>query len=271
VAEYLRDDALHIFTDGSSLPGPRRGGVGIVFVSLDEEGYERRDEYPLPGFAGATNNEMEIQAAIEALDALHRGRAPVDVSQYDQIIIWTDSLYVAENFSNAMYRWPSTGWMTRDGNPVVNARLWKELTKAAGRVSRPVHFHWVKGHKTSAGNKRADKLAKQSAKMQTGQRVSRADVRRKKSTRSVETGSVAMLGQMSTIRIISADYMDPNASTAIGTRSCPSGATSFQNVDWIFSERHVALRAGHTYVVRFNNEQGRPRVVRVYREVGSAT
>jgi ribonuclease HI len=271
VAEYLRDDALHIFTDGSSLPGPRRGGVGIVFVSLGEDGHERRDEYPLPGFAGATNNEMEIQAAIEALDALHRGRAPVDASQYDQIIIWTDSLYVAENFSNAIYRWPSTGWMTRDGNPVVNARLWKELTKAAGRVRKPVHFHWVKGHKTSAGNKRADKLAKQSAKTQTGQRISHADVRRKKSTRSVEAGSVAMRGQMLTIRVISADYMEPQRLNRYRYEVMSKRSDFFQNVDWIFSERHVTLRAGHTYVVRLNNEQGHPRVVRVYREVGAAT
>jgi hypothetical protein len=47
--EYLDDRDLNIYTDGSSYSGPRRGGVGILFVTVDDEGNEQTEAYPLPG------------------------------------------------------------------------------------------------------------------------------------------------------------------------------------------------------------------------------
>jgi hypothetical protein len=52
--EYPDDDALNIYTDGSMLPGPRRGGAGLLFVVVDDEGEWREREEVLPGWAGAT-------------------------------------------------------------------------------------------------------------------------------------------------------------------------------------------------------------------------
>lgn len=34
------EDALTVFTDGASLPSPRRGGIGIHFVHCDRLGNE---------------------------------------------------------------------------------------------------------------------------------------------------------------------------------------------------------------------------------------
>jgi ribonuclease HI len=34
----LIENALNIYTDGSMLPSPRTGGIGIVFVVIDEKG-----------------------------------------------------------------------------------------------------------------------------------------------------------------------------------------------------------------------------------------
>jgi ribonuclease HI len=31
----LKEQALNIYTDGSMLPSPRAGGIGIVFVIID--------------------------------------------------------------------------------------------------------------------------------------------------------------------------------------------------------------------------------------------
>lgn len=177
--EYLDDEALNIYTDGSSLPRPRRGGIGIVFVSVDDDGNEQLDDYPMPGYPGGTNQEMELQAPIQALAALVRGQAPVGPSRFRKIVIWTDSQYLTENIHAALYIWPSNDWMTRNGTPVVNARLWQELTRLIYRTYRRVDFNWVKGHKHSRYNKRADKLAKQSARSCGSAQVSTSTVRRK--------------------------------------------------------------------------------------------
>src|SRR5690242_9953586 len=53
--EYRDERDLHIYTDGSSLQHPRRGGAGIVFVTVDDDGEEQVDTYPVFGFEGATN------------------------------------------------------------------------------------------------------------------------------------------------------------------------------------------------------------------------
>jgi ribonuclease HI len=80
--EYRDERDLNIYTDGSSYQGPRRGGVGILYVTVGADGEERTDPYPLPGFAGATNQQMELCAAIEALKALATHRAPVSASPH---------------------------------------------------------------------------------------------------------------------------------------------------------------------------------------------
>ncbi len=36
----LDDNALNIYTDGSSFSGPRAGGIGIVFVIVNDAGDE---------------------------------------------------------------------------------------------------------------------------------------------------------------------------------------------------------------------------------------
>jgi len=66
----LAENALHIYTDGSSLPAPRRGGIGIRFLLIDSQGREEITDSKHPGYKGATNNQMELQASIEPLRKL---------------------------------------------------------------------------------------------------------------------------------------------------------------------------------------------------------
>jgi YD repeat-containing protein len=65
--EYHDDNALVIYTDGSSLQRPRRGGYAYRLVTVDETGEEMTYDYHEPGYLQATNNEMELVACIEAL------------------------------------------------------------------------------------------------------------------------------------------------------------------------------------------------------------
>lgn len=154
-----------------------------------------------------------------------------------------------------------------DGNPVANIPQWKELDRLMHQVGTRVEFEWVKGHKASANNKRADKLAKVSAKSAHKPRPGRSTIRRKLSPLKTERGSVGMGGQRLTIRIIEDDWIvEANMNTyryEVMSRSSPY----FQKVDIIHSDAELVLQAGHTYRVRVNTDQAAPRVVKVFAEV----
>lgn len=59
--EQLDDKALNIYTDGSSYSSPRVGGVGFMFIAVDDEGEQETHEECPPGWQGASNNQMELQ------------------------------------------------------------------------------------------------------------------------------------------------------------------------------------------------------------------
>lgn len=263
----IDDEALTIYTDGSSYRGPRRGGVGIVFVSVDASGHERIDEYGLPGYASATNNQMELKACIEALKALVHHRVPLEPRDFKKVELRTDSRYVTDNVYSARFLWPRNGWKTREGNPVANVQLWKELVRLASRVHRRVDFAWVQGHKGDPHNRAADKLAKASAQRPIGGPITITKVRRKKSERQLEIGCVKMLGQRATIWIITDEYLREQRMNRY-IYEVVSRTSEFRGyVDVIFSDATVALSAGHTYHVRFNTDTAAPRILKSFREV----
>ena len=80
--EYLDERDINVYTDGSSLPRPRRGGIGIVFVTEGTDGHWKIDPFEVPGYRSGSNNQMERRACIEALHALGRGYAPVSTDGY---------------------------------------------------------------------------------------------------------------------------------------------------------------------------------------------
>jgi ribonuclease HI len=265
--EYIDERDITIYTDGSSHNGPRRGGIGIRFVTTDEDGIEHIEDYPLPGYDQATNQVMELVAPIEALKAIIRGSAPIQTRSYRRIVVFTDSQYVVNGYESARFKWQADKWMTRDGNPVVHATQWKELLKLAHRTGYPVEFKWIKGHKSSPHNRAVDKLAKKSAATRTGRQVSIAKVRRKKTDRLVAVGSVQMLGQRITIRVIEDAYLRPQGMNRYKYEVVSRTSPFRGYMDLIFSDADIHLSAGHAYHVRFNEDSRAPRVVRLYREV----
>src|SRR4051794_7944495 len=111
----LDEHTLLVYTDGSSYSGPRRGGIGMLFVGVGEDGRELVHEESPPGFLGATNNQMELKACIEALALVISRMPPIDASRYRKVVLLTDSLYLAENFGNARFYWPQNRWLKRSG------------------------------------------------------------------------------------------------------------------------------------------------------------
>jgi ribonuclease HI len=135
---------VQIWTDGacSGNPGPGGWGALLRYGKAEKELYGGE---PTP----TTNNRMELTAPIQALNALTRACV---------IDLYTDSTYVRNGVMSWMANWKRNGWRTKDGQPVKNADLWRELDAAIARHQEVV-WHWVKGHAGQVENERADQLA----------------------------------------------------------------------------------------------------------------
>ena len=131
-----------IHSDGACHGNPGPGGWAAVL----EYGQTRRELSG--GVPATTNNRMELQAAIEALDAL---KEPCQVAFY------TDSEYVKNGVSGWLFNWKRNGWRTNAKKPVKNAHLWRLLDSSVSR--HKVEWHWLKGHAGHVGNERCDQLA----------------------------------------------------------------------------------------------------------------
>ena len=266
--DNIDEDAINIYTDGSSYSSPRAGGVGMQFVTVGDDGHEVIEDHELVGYQGANNQQMALKACIDALSLLGRGRTDIEAGRFRKIIINTDSMYVVEHFNTAKFTWPANKWTTRDGAPVANAALWKNLTKIAANSGKRVEIRWVKGHKSSVHNKAADKLAKGSAKRPANPPLSVVSVRRKKTAKSIERGSVVLSGQRLTIRIVTDERLTVQRCWKYKYEVMSKASPYFGNVDLAYSE--ILLRAGHSYYVRFGEETKNPWIVKVFREVAPA-
>jgi ribonuclease HI len=257
------DNALNIYTDGSSIPHPRSGGIGFRFITYDSRGEEVIEDVEVPGYQNATNNQMELYACIAALKEAIRYK---DLTKFDRIAIYTDSQYVVDNYRKAMFEWPKTKWRTRFGPPVLNPELWKELVKQI-KNCQPlrVDIRKVKGHSNDLHNRAVDKLAKKSAKRALNKPIAVVAVRRKITSKSVETGSVKMHGQRLKIRIITSQYLSVQRVSRYKYEVISKGSNYFGNVDFIFSTLHMG--AGHHYEVVVNKDSSNPTVTRILQEL----
>jgi ribonuclease HI len=136
-----------IHTDGACSGNPGPGGWGAI---LDYNGARKEI---CGGAADTTNNRMEIQAAVEALNTLKRACT---------VEMHVDSQYVKDGITKWIHGWKKNGWKTADKKPVKNTELWQALDDAIKRHT--ISWHWVKGHDGHPDNERADELAREGMK-----------------------------------------------------------------------------------------------------------
>lgn len=256
------EDTLNIYTDGSSYSSPRRGGIGIRYITINEAGDEEYEDDAPMGYKEATNNQMELMACILALKGACKHSS---INIVNQVYIFTDSMYVRDNYTRAMYVWPKQKWCNRDGRPIDNCDLWKDLVKLILKVPKKVKFEWVKGHSNNKHNKAVDKLAKQSAKGVLNPPLNVTAVRRKKSEQSVKRSSIDMHGQIFSIRIITDTYLRAQRVYKYKYEIISDNDEHFGCVDVIYST-HV-LGAGHHYKVKVNEDVKNPRIIEVIEEL----
>ena len=257
------EDALNIYTDGSSFQRPRRGGIGIRYIIINDAGDEEWQEECPFGYKQATNNEMELMAPILALRGIP---SKMMTSAIQRIYIFTDSQYVCDNLFHAQGIWPANGWCNQHGRPIENVKIWKGLVREVKNAPRRVDFKWVKGHARNKHNKAVDKLAKQSANGFLNEPLTVQSVRRKSTDESVDIGSVRMEGQKIDIRIITDKWMREQKLWRYKYEVLPSDSPYAGKVDIIFSE--LLLRAHHSYRVRVCDNQMNPRILELREEIG---
>lgn len=264
----LADNALSIFTDGSSRQGPRRGGVAWRFVWTDEDGHERTYEDETASWPGATNNEMELQAVIEALK-LATGRSPiVDPSGYERIDLLTDSAYVAENYPRALHQWSTNGWKLAGGAPPENLGQWRDLVTLVRRADRAFKRLRVEQipRRSDEHSRRVDNLAKRSSKspLAVARPLRPRHVARKLSRNTLQRGSVPAECQTEKIRIIGCWVIGSPHPGYRYKYEVLEGANR-QLID-LATSREVMHRT-HCYLVRLNYNPGNPQIVEVVGEV----
>lgn len=143
-----------IWTDGACKGNPGKGGWGVVIK-------RGKSIVKLSGSqAVSTNNQMELQAAIEALKYISK-----NTNINNDVHITTDSTYVKNGITEWIKAWVSNGWKTKQRKPVKNVGLWKELDILNKKYH--VKWHWVKAHNGHPENTMADKLASDAAIAQT--------------------------------------------------------------------------------------------------------
>lgn len=132
-----------IWCDGACSGNPGPGGWGVVLV-------EGAYVHVMNGGAqDTTNNRMELEAAIQALESTPVGAV---------ISLTTDSRYVKRGITEWIHTWRKNGWVTKKGTPVINRELWERLHTL--NEARHVRWSWVKSHVGDTYNEMADLLAK---------------------------------------------------------------------------------------------------------------
>ena len=139
---------LVAYTDGACSGNPGPGGWGVL-LQAKRGGAVVKERELKGGEAETTNNQMELMAAITALETLAKPSA---------ITIVTDSQYVKNGVTGWIHGWKRNGWKTSAKKPVKNAELWQRLDTAQERHN--VTWEWVKGHAGHPENERADELAR---------------------------------------------------------------------------------------------------------------
>lgn len=130
---------IEIYTDGSALGNPGKGGYGIVLKFGDK--VKKLNQ----GFLETTNNRMELMAVIVALESLTSKNYPVH--------IYSDSKYVIDAISKG---WLDS-WVKKNFKAKANIDLWKRYLISSKGFD--LHLHWVKGHAGHFYNEMCDELA----------------------------------------------------------------------------------------------------------------
>ncbi|MEK7569306.1 MAG: ribonuclease H [Patescibacteria group bacterium] len=136
---------ITIYTDGSARGNPGPAGWAAVFIA-------GRKVFEIGGrVEHATNNQMELRAAIEALKYMKENKIAGEIK------IIADAKYVVLGITEWIPNWLRNNWRGANKKPVMNREFWEELYEL-DRKFKP-KWDYVKGHHEDKWNNRADEIA----------------------------------------------------------------------------------------------------------------
>ena len=126
---------VRIWTDGAS-SGTRLGAGGWAAILC----FDDHEEAISGGEPLATNNRMELSAAVEALERL---------TEPHRVILTTDSWFVSGCFLDKdgvgwWGTWQTNGWRNTRNKPVANRDLWERLL--VQNEKHQIEWRHVRGH-----------------------------------------------------------------------------------------------------------------------------
>lgn len=139
---------LTIYTDGGCSGNPGPGAWAYILLA---EGQPYR---AVAAVASTTNNRMELQGVIAALEEV--ARHPEWTGS--ELEIFTDSVYVQKGISEWIEVWERNGWRTRSKEPVKNRELWQKLRLLSRDLK--IHWRWLQGHAGNKWNEECDRLVR---------------------------------------------------------------------------------------------------------------
>jgi ribonuclease HI len=143
---------VEIYADGACKGNPGRGGWGALMVA------DGKEKEIFGGEENTTNNRMEMQAAIAALQFFAQSK------QTSPCILYTDSEYLIKGITQWVKGWKKKGWKTAAGKDVLNKDLWEKLDTidriVQAQTKVPVSWQHVRGHSGNVGNERCDTIAR---------------------------------------------------------------------------------------------------------------
>ena len=143
----------NVYTDGSCLGNPGKGGWAVYFEELDVK---------LSGNSiYTTNNRMELEAIAKALSYVK------DNCLEGKVIIHSDSAYAINALTSGnVRRWSKKCWKLANGKQAKNVDIWDRILYLIDKVESlycTIEFMKVKGHSGEEFNELVDEMARKEA------------------------------------------------------------------------------------------------------------
>tara|TARA_B100001094_G_scaffold320749_1_gene367443 strand:- start:96 stop:671 length:576 start_codon:yes stop_codon:yes gene_type:complete len=149
-----QNDYINIYTDGACINNGKKNakaGIGI-YISDNFTISEKLNGVP-------TNQRAELYAILKSL-------LIIDIIQYKNIYIYTDSMYSINCITKWVKNWKKNGWKDSKKKDIKNKDLINNIDKIYSKYNH-IYFKHILAHTSnkdihSICNNKADKLAKNS-------------------------------------------------------------------------------------------------------------